>query len=382
MNGTKCRAVSLNALQFAAASCPLRLLGRRSTVKRNVMIKPLHSRRSIAAAIGLGALLSMSGAYGVDATTLETIRSRGHVLCGVGQDQPGFSQLDEEREHTGLDVEFCSALAAAIFGTVDAVKFWPLSGSEGFKSLQSGDVDVLASANAWTLSRDTELGAHFTGVAFYDGQGFLVRRGNAVNSVLELSGASVCAMPGAGGEQAIAEFFGERRMRYFLVAKENWEELVKSYTAGSCTVLTGDITALALVRSTLAKPDEHIILPELITKEPLGPAVRDDDEQWFGVVRWTLMALVAAEELGLSSDNVDAKRTSPLPRVRRFLGLEANLGAALGLPRDWGYQIVKNVGNYGEIFSRTVGAESPLKLERGLNDLWTNGGLMYSMPFR
>jgi general L-amino acid transport system substrate-binding protein len=171
-------------------------------------------------------------------------------------------------------------------------------------------------------------------------------------------------------------------MRYFLVAKENWEELVKSYAAGSCTVFTGDVTALALVRSKLAKPDEHIILPELITKEPLGPAVRDDDEQWFGVVRWTLMALVAAEELGLSSDNVDTKRASTVPQVRRFLGLEANLGAALGLPRDWGYQIVKNVGNYGEIFQRTVGAGSPLRLERGLNDLWTNGGLMYSMPFR
>jgi general L-amino acid transport system substrate-binding protein len=157
---------------------------------------------------------------------------------------------------------------------------------------------------------------------------------------------------------------------------------VKTYAAGSCTVLTGDVTALALARSKFAKPDDHIILSELITKEPLGPAVRDDDEQWFGVVRWTLMALIAAEELGLSSNNVDARRTSTIPRVRRLLGLEANLGQALGLPRDWAYQIVKNVGNYGEIFERTVGAESPLKLERGLNDLWTNGGLMYSIPFR
>ncbi len=346
------------------------------------MIKSPNSHRSIAAAIGLGVLLSAFGAYSVDATTLESIRSRGHVLCGIGQDQPGFSQVDEERERTGLDVEFCSALAAAIFGTKDAVKFWPLDSNEGFKSLQSGDVDVLARATAWTLSRDTELGAHFTGVLFYDGQGFLVRRGNAVTSVLELSGASVCAMPGAGGEQAVAEFFGAKGMRYRAVAQENWGDLVKTYAAGSCTVLTGDVTALALARSKFAKPNDHIILSELITKEPLGPAVRDDDEQWFGVVRWTLMALIAAEELGLSGNNVDARRTSTIPRVRRLLGLEANLGQALGLPRDWAYQIVKNVGNYGEIFERTVGAESPLKLERGLNDLWTSGGLMYSIPFR
>ncbi len=380
--GAMCRAASLIALQFAIASCPLRLHGCRPTLKRDVMMKPLHSRRSIAAAIGLGALLVLCGAYSVDATTLEAIQSRGHVLCGVGEDQPGFSQIDEKRERTGLDVEFCSALAAAIFGTKDAVKFWPLSANEGFKSLQSGDVDVLARATAWTLSRDTELGAHFTGVLFYDGQGFLVRRGNAVTSVLELSGASVCAMPGGGGEQAVSEFFGAQRMRYYIVAQDSWEDLVRTYAAGSCTVLTGDITALALARSKLQKPDDHIILPELITKEPLGPAVRDDDEQWFGVVRWTLMALIAAEELGLRSDNVDAKRTSTVPQVRRFLGLEANLGQALGLPRDWAYQIVRNVGNYGEIFERTVGAESSLKLERGLNGLWTTGGLMYAMPFR
>lgn len=346
------------------------------------MTRPPHTRHSIAAAIGLGALLSAFGAYSVDATTLESIRSRGHVLCGVGQDQPGFSQVNEERERNGLDVEFCSALAAAIFGTKDAVKFWPLAANEGFKSLQAGDIDVLARATAWTLSRDTELGAHFTGVLYYDGQGFLVRRGNAVTSVLELSGASVCVMPGAGGEQAVAEFFGARDMRYFAVAQENWDDLVKTYAAGSCTVLTGDVTSLALARSKLAKPDDHIILPELITKQPMGPAVRDDDEQWFGVVRWTVMALVAAEELGLRSDNVDSKRTSTIPQVRRFLGLEANLGQALGLPRDWAYQIVKNVGNYGQIFERTVGARSPLKLKRGLNGLWTSGGLMYSMPFR
>jgi general L-amino acid transport system substrate-binding protein len=296
--------------------------------------------------------------------------------------QPGFSEASQSGERSGLDVEFCRALASAVFGNKDAVKFWPLSANDRFKALQSGDVDVVARGAAWTLSRDTEFGARFTGVLFYDGQGFLTRRGNAVASVFELSGASICALPGVMGEQGISEFFGQQRMRYQIVAQENWDDLVKAYSAGSCTVLTGDISLLAQARSKLKTPEDHIILPELITKEPLGPAVRQDDPQWFAVVRWTLMALIEAEELGLTSANVDAKRASTAPAVRRFLGLEANLGQALGLPRDWAYQVVKNVGNYGEIFERTLGAKSDLKLNRGLNNIWTQGGLMYSMPFR
>ena len=279
-------------------------------------------------------------------------------------------------------MEFCTALAAAVFGSKDAVKFWPLSANDRFKALQAGDVDVLARGASWTLSRDTELGARFAGVLFYDGQGFMTRRGNAVASVLELSGASICALPGAMGEQAVAEFFGAQRMRFQVVAKDNWDDLVKTYEAGSCTVLTGDISLLAQTRSKLKVPADHMILPELITKEPLGPAVRQDDAQWFAVVRWTLMALIEAEELGLTRANVDAQRAATAPGIRRFLGLEANLGQALGLPRDWAYQVVKNVGNYGEIFERTLGTNSDLKLARGLNNMWTKGGLMYSMPFR
>jgi general L-amino acid transport system substrate-binding protein len=262
------------------------------------------------------------------------------------------------------------------------VKFWPLSANDRFKALQNGDVDVLARGATWTLSRDTELGARFAGVLFYDGQSFLTRRGNAVASALELSGASICALPGAMGEQGVAEFFGAQRMRYQIVAQDNWDDLVKAYSAGSCTVLTGDVSLLAVARSQLKTPADHIILPELITKEPLGPAVRQDDAQWFAVVRWTLMALIEAEELGLTSDNVDAQRAATQPSVRRFLGLEANLGQALGLPRDWAYQVVKNVGNYGEMFDRNLGSKSELRLSRGLNNLWTKGGLMYSMPFR
>lgn len=333
--------------------------------------------------LGCCLLLTMTGAAAAASATLETIRARGHVLCGIGEAQPGFSEASGEDNHrSGLDVEFCHALAAAVFGTKDAVKFWPLDASERFKALQGGDVDVLARGSAWTLSRDTEFGARFTGVLFFDGQGFLTRRGNAVASVFELSGASICAMPGAMGEQGVAEFFGAQRMRYQVVTKENWDDLVKVYAAGSCTVLAGDMSLLAVARSKQKTPEDHIILPELITKEPMGPAVRQDDPQWFAVVRWTLMALIEAEELGLTSANVDTKRASTEPEIRRFLGLEANLGQALGLPRDWGYQVVKNVGNYGEVFERTVGAQSALKLNRGLNNLWTKGGLMYSMPFR
>jgi general L-amino acid transport system substrate-binding protein len=334
------------------------------------------------AALATGVLLATLGGAQAAGTTLEAIRTRGHVLCGVGEPQQGFSQASEAGERSGLDVEFCTALAAAVFGNRDAVKLWPLNANDRFKALQSGDVDVLARGAAWTLSRDTESGARFTGVLFYDGQGFLTRRGTAVASVLELSGASICALPGAMGEQGVADFFGAQKMRYQIVTQDNWDDLVKAYAAGSCTVLTGDVSLLAVARSKMKTPGDHMILPELISKEPLGPAVRQDDAQWFAVVRWTLMALIEAEELGLTSANVDAKRASTEPEVRRFLGLEANLGQALGLPRDWAYQIVKNVGNYGEIFDRTLGAKSELKLARGLNNLWTKGGLMYAMPFR
>jgi general L-amino acid transport system substrate-binding protein len=342
------------------------------------MLQKLHY-----VSIALGALLAVAlPAHAADTTVLDAIRARGSLMCGIGEPQPGFSNVSADGQRTGLDVEFCSALAAAVFGSKDAVKLWPLSANDRFKALQAGDVDVLARGATWTLSRDTELGVRFTGVLLYDGQGFLTRRGNAVASVLELSGASVCALPGAMGEQGVANFFGTQRMRYQVVSQESWDDLVKAYSAGSCTVLTGDLSLLAEARSKLKVPADHIILPELITKEPLGPAVRQDDPQWFAVVRWTLMALIEAEELGLTSANVDAQRASTDPAIRRFLGLEANLGQALGLPRDWAYQVVKNVGNYGEIFDRSLGAKSDLKMARGLNNSWTKGGLMYSMPFR
>ncbi len=304
----------------------------------------LFLRCLLSAACGLGALLAWgAAASAADTTTLEAIRARGHLLCGIGEPQAGFSHVAPGGERSGLDAEFCTALAAAVFGSKDAVKFWPLSANDRFKALQAGDVDVLARGATWTLSRDTELGARFAGVLFYDGQGFLTRRGNAVASVLELSGASICALPGAMGEQAVAEYFAAQRMRYQIVAQDNWDDLVKAYNAGSCTVLTGDVSLLAQARSKLKAPGDHIILPELITKEPLGPAVRQDDAQWFAVVRWTLMALIEAEELGLTSANVDAQRAStdrrhpPLSgargKPRPGTGAAARLGISGGQER-------------------------------------------------
>jgi general L-amino acid transport system substrate-binding protein len=313
---------------------------------------------------------------------LEIVKARGYLNCGVGGDLTGFSQVNSKGQWSGLDVEFCSAMAASIFGSKDAVKFRNLTAADRFKALQDGDVDVLMRSTVWTLTRDADLGVRFAGVLFYDGQGFLVPRNHAISSVLELSGASVCVLPGSSGERLVNDFFGQRKMRVQLVMSEKWDQLVQTYAAGGCTVLTGDISGLAAERSRFTMPADHLLLPEIVNKEPVGPAVKRGDEQWFSVVRWNYMALIAAEELGLTSANVDTMKTSTLLDVRRFLGLEADLGAPLGLARDWAYQIVKQVGSYAEIFDRTLGAGSPLKLDRGLNNIWTKGGLMYSMPLR
>ncbi|MEQ1716958.1 MAG: amino acid ABC transporter substrate-binding protein [Hyphomicrobium sp.] len=316
------------------------------------------------------------------ASTLEAIKSRGYINCGVGENLPGFSYVNSRGQWSGLEVEFCSALAAAVFGNKDSVKFRALQAADRFKALQEGEVDVLMRMTAWTLSRDSDLGMRFVTVLFHDGQGFLVPRGHAVSSLLELSGASICVLPGGAGERAVSEFFTRTKMRYQLITSPRWEDLVKAYAAGGCTVLTGDVSLLAIERSRLAAANEHALLSELISKEPLGPLVRAGDDTWFSIVRWTAMALIAGEELGLTSSNVAGMESSNYLDVRRFLGLEANLGQPLGLARDWAAQIIKQVGNYGEIFERTLGQSTILKLERGLNNLWTKGGLMYAAPFR
>ncbi|HET6390750.1 amino acid ABC transporter substrate-binding protein [Hyphomicrobium sp.] len=315
-------------------------------------------------------------------STLDTVRARGKVICGVADNEPGFSDVNSRGTWSGLDVEFCSALAAAVLGNRDAVKYLSLNRGDRFKALQDGEVDVLLGATAWTLTRDTELGAHFAGVLYYDGQGFIIPRNHSIASVLELSGASICVLSGSSDEAAISDFFGARKMRYQLVTSDRWDDLVKTYANGGCTVLTGDMSLLAYEKGRLPNAAEQMLLPEMITKEPYGPAVRMGDENWFAVVRWTMMALIAAEEMNISSANVEASKGSPTHESRRFLGLDADLGARLGLSRDWAYQIVKQTGNYGEIFERTLGQNSPLKLERGPNNIWSKGGLMYAPPFR
>jgi len=342
-------------------------------------------RRCATALVGFAVLLSWSadaGAGVAGGTVMERVTQRGYVTCGVGGDMPGFSEVDSSGTWRGLDIEFCGALASAVFGKKEAVKFLDLTSNDRFKALRSGDVDVLMRGTAWTLSRDTELGARFTDVLFYDGQGFLVPRNHSITSVLELSGASICVLPGSSGQRAIEDYFGQRKMRYQLITSEKWEQLVAAYSAGGCTVLTGDTTLLARERRALANSSEHALLPEQISKEPIGPAVASGDEQWFSIVRWTMMALIAAEEFGITRDNAEMMLESRQLNVRRLLGLEADLGAPLGLAKDWAYKVIRNVGNYAEIFDRTMGAASTLKLDRGLNNTWLNGGLLYAAPFR
>ncbi len=336
-------------------------------------------------ATALGGVLSLAlfvCAWPAAGATLEDVRQRGHLVCGVSEATPGFALADERGKWSGLEVDFCRAIAAAVLGSEEKVKERPVSAAGRFQALTSGDIDVLARATSWTLSRDTELGVRFAGVLLYDGQGFLVQRGEAVTSVLELSGSSVCVLKGTSAEQGVDDFFRGHQMRYQRVVAERWDDLVKAYAEGSCTLLTGDASTLALERSRLANPNDHVLLPELIAKEPLGPAVRQGDDQWFAIVRWSLAALVAAEELGLTSQNVDDMMKSPLTDVRRFLGREGNLGQGMGLEPDWAYRLVRLVGSYGELFERNLGAKSALKLERGLNNLWTKGGLMYAPPLR
>jgi general L-amino acid transport system substrate-binding protein len=318
----------------------------------------------------------------VQAGTLEDVRKRGHIECGVTEGTPGLSVADSKGNWSGLGVDFCRALAAAVLGSKDAIKFSALSPADRIKALKSGAVDVLASTTPWTLSFDTDFGIRFAGILFYDGQGFLAKRSDVVSSVYELSGTSVCVMAGTGAEKALSDFFLPRQMKYQAVVAGRWADTVKAYTGSGCTVLTGDISTLAHERSLLNRPADHIMLPEMVSKEPLGPAVRLGDDQWFSIVRWTLMALLSAEELGVTSENAESMLTSPLLEVKRLLGTEGTLGGSLGLPADWAYQAIKQVGGYGEMFERSFGVKSDMKLDRGFNELWTKGGLMYAAPLR
>ncbi|MFP3921357.1 MAG: amino acid ABC transporter substrate-binding protein [Dichotomicrobium sp.] len=322
------------------------------------------------------------GISAAQAATLDDVREKGYIQCGVSQGLPGFSSADDSGRWTGIDTDFCRAVAAAVFGDPSKVRFTPLSAKERFTAIQSGEVDILSRNTTWTFSRDTDAGLRFVGVLYYDGQGFMVPRRLGVTSALELSGAEICTNTGTTTELNVADYFRVQNMPYKIVAFEKSDEAVQAYDAGRCDVYTSDMSGLTAQKAKLTNPSKHMLLPEVISKEPLGPAVRQGDPQWVNIVRWTLFALIGAEELGLSSQNIDDAMDSESPAMRRFLGLEGNLGGKVGLEKDWAYNAVKMVGNYGELFARNLGENSPLDLERGLNRLWTNGGLLYAPPIR
>ncbi len=340
-------------------------------LKMNVLIKLL----------ALAAILVL-GQTAADAGTLDQVKKRGYLMCGSSPGVAGFGLPDDKGNWTGFDVDFCRAVAAAIFNDATKVKFIPLSAKDRFTALQSGEVDVLARNTTWTISRETGQGFLFIGVTYYDGQGFLVRKKLNLSSALELSGASICVQQGTTTELNLADFFRGNNMKYEPVNFASADEAVKAYDGGRCDAYTTDASGLYVERQKLANPEDSIVLPEIISKEPLGPAVRQGDDQWFNLVKWVNFAMVNAEELGVASKNVDEKAKSDRPEIKRLLGFEGNFGEGLGLDVDWAYRIIKLVGNYGEVFDRNVGEGSNLKIKRGINALWTKGGLQYAPPIR
>ncbi|OHV81752.1 amino acid ABC transporter substrate-binding protein [Rhizobium sp. LCM 4573] len=340
------------------------------------MKKTLLSAAIGAAVMGLGSAAS--------AATLADVKAKGFVQCGVNTGLAGFAAPDASGNWTGFDVDYCKAIAAAVFGDATKVKYTPTTAQVRFTALQSGEIDVLARNTTWTINRDTALGLNFRYVNYYDGQGFMVPKSLNVKSALELSGAAVCVQSGTTTELNLADYFKANNLQYNPVVFEKLEEVNAAYQAGRCDVYTTDQSGLYSLRLSLSNPDDHMILPEIISKEPLAPAVRQGDDQWFDIVTWTGFALVQAEEFGITQANVDEMKESTNPDIRRFLGVEADtkIGTDLGLTNEWAYNIIKQVGNYGEVFERNIGQNTPLKIERGLNALWTKGGLQYAPPVR
>ena len=329
------------------------------------------------------AAVALTVSAGATAGTLDDVKAKGFIQCGVSQGVPGFSNADDAGNWTGIDVDGCRAVAAAVFGDPQKVKFTPLSSKERFAALSSGEVDMLSRNTTWTYTRDTSLGLDFTAVNFYDGQGFMVRKDLGVDSALELDGATVCTEQGTTTELNMADFFRKHELEYVPVVVQKVDEAVAAYASGRCDVYTTDKSGLAAQRTKLANPSDHMVLPETISKEPLGPVVRHGDNQWKDVVTWSIFAQVNAEEMGISSKNVaKIKSETKDPGVLRLLGAEGNMGASLGLDADWAYNIIAKVGNYEEVFERNIGPNTPVGLPRGVNKLWTNGGVMYAPPIR
>ena len=332
-------------------------------------------------AVVLGALVALSSTSSF-ASTLESVLERGFLSCGVNTGLPGFSSPDDRGRWSGMDVDVCRAVAAATLKDASKVKFVPLTAKERFTALQSGEIDLLSRNTTWTLTRDASLGLNFAGVSYYDGQGFMVKKDLGVSSALELDGAAVCIQSGTTSELNLADYFRTKNMTFEPVVFDTTDATTKGFDSGRCDVLTSDQSQLYAVRIRLAKPDSAMVLPEVISKEPLGPVVRQGDDQWFNIVKWSLITMVNGEELGVTSANISASLNSKDPNVRRLLGLEGPKGNGLGLDDDWSRRILEQVGNYQEVFERNVGSGSPLKIARGLNALWNDGGILYAPPFR
>jgi general L-amino acid transport system substrate-binding protein len=333
----------------------------------------------LAGAVALAGLATTAAAQ---QKTLDVVKARGSINCGVGTGTPGFAFPDDKGNWSGLDVDYCRAMAAAIFNDPKKVNFKPTTAKERFTALQSGEIDVLSRTTTWTMSRDSAMGLAFTGVTYYDGQGLMVPKKLGVKSAKELNGASVCVATGTTTELNLADYFRQNNMTYKPVVFEKVDEVNAAYEAGRCDVYTTDQSGLYAQRLRMKNPDDHVVLPEIISKEPLGPSVRQGDFQWFTLSKWVYFALLNAEELGVTSKNVDEMLKSSNPEIRRLLGVEGEFGKAIGVDNDWVVKIVKGVGNYGEIYERNVGPNTPLKIARGVNNLWSKGGLQYAPPIR
>jgi general L-amino acid transport system substrate-binding protein len=337
------------------------------------VIKPLLAAAAALAFVAVGA---------ADAQTLKTVQDRGKLVCGVSQGVPGFSNKDDKGEWSGFDVDFCRALAAAIFNDPSKVEYVPLSASERFAALKDKKIDLLSRNSTWTLGREEDSDLVFAGVTYYDGQAFMTPKARNASSALELDGAKVCVQKGTTSEPNAKDYFDANHVNYEIVEVDTVVDLVTSYLDGKCNVLTTDESQLFALRSQFPKPGEHMILPDVISKEPLGPVVRQDDMQWFNIVKWVNYALIDAEEMGVSSKTIDDALKSQKPDVKRLVGTDGDFGKPLGLSNAWAANAIRLVGNYGEIFDRNVGAHTKLGIPRGLNELWNNGGIQYAPPIR
>ncbi len=343
------------------------------------MIRPILSAGLFAGVLLAAGLSTSAQAQGTGSSTLDAVKSRGQLVCGIAGQVPGFSLPDSQGVMRGLDADSCRGIAAAVFGDGNKVKFVPLTTQNRFTALQSGEVDVLIRSTTWTLGREANLGTEFAGINYYDGTGFLVKKSMGVKSAKEMDGATVCVQPGTSTELADADYFRVSKMKFTPILIENLSEIQNAFISGRCDAYSTDSSALATFRATQQNKDDFILLPEIISKEPLGYMVRKGDDKWFDVVRWTYFAELTAEELGFTQATVDSQMTTTNPDARRFLGLEGDMGKALGLDNKWAYNIVKSVGNFGEIWDRNI---TVLGVPRGINNLWTKGGLQYAPPMR